>query len=49
MGLGNLGRIGKIHETLHFAILDHPNVHQRKVETLKLLPVLVTVNKFSLA
>ena len=33
VGLGNFGRIGEIHETFHFAILDRPNVHQRKVET----------------
>ena len=34
IGLGNLGCIGEVHETLHFAILNRPNVHQRKIETL---------------
>ena len=32
--LCHLGRIGEVHETLHFAILDRPNVHQRKVKAL---------------
>jgi hypothetical protein len=34
VGLGNLGRIGEVHESLHFAVLDRPDMHQRKIKTL---------------
>jgi hypothetical protein len=34
IGLGNLACIGEVHETLYFAILNRPNVHQRQIETL---------------
>ena len=34
VGLGNLGRIGEVHEPLHFAVLNRPDMHQRKVKTL---------------
>ena len=33
VGLGNLGRIGEVHEPLHFAVLNRPDMHQGKVET----------------
>src|SRR5260370_8950248 len=41
IGLGNLGCIGEVHETLSFAFLNRPNVHQRQIET-KRLPVSFT-------
>jgi hypothetical protein len=34
IGFNNPGRIGEVQETLYFAILDRPDVHQRKVKSL---------------
>jgi hypothetical protein len=34
VGLGNLRCIGEVQEPLHFAVLNRPNMHQRKVKTL---------------